>query len=235
MALPLSASNLVVSDTQLKESKEFQALHAKYSKPADEATVERTMKALTDKGHKVSLAKDKEDFLKLIQSIVPEGASIYTGGSTTLEEIGFIQLMIDNPTKYVNLKAPYLEAMGKGDFAAAGAAATKGKFADYWLASVGAVSESGEIVWGSTTGSRVAAFTPKNLVFVVGTNKITPDFDSALKRLKEYQKLVNDARARVVFKAPEAPLAEVGAITTADPFGTPGRVHVIFVNGAFGY
>ena len=39
-----------------------------------------------------------------------------------------------------------------------------GFLADYWIASVGAVSEEGDIVWGSGTGTRVAATTAKNLV-----------------------------------------------------------------------
>lgn len=50
----------------------------------------------------------------------------------------------------------------------------------------------------------------KNLVFIAGTNKIVPSFDDAMARLKDFQKLINDANVRKVYATPEAPLFEIG-------------------------
>jgi len=234
MSKTLTASYLLSTDTQLKENKEFQELHSKYSKPASDESLDKTVKTLTEKGHKAYVVEGKDDFMKLIQTLVPDGASIYSGSSTTLQELGFVEYLKANPTKYVNHKAAFVAASSKGDQAGMADAVAKGWLADYWFASVGAISETGEIVWGSATGTRLAPHTPKNLVLVAGTNKITADLEDALKRLKDYQKTLTDGEARA-FGLSGSTLAEIGVLSAANPFGAPGRVHVIFVKGVYGY
>jgi len=51
----LSAAGLVVSDAQLKDNKDFQALYAKNSKAASDASVAATAKAFNDKKFKATV------------------------------------------------------------------------------------------------------------------------------------------------------------------------------------
>jgi hypothetical protein len=57
---------------------------------------------------------------------------------------------------------------------------------DLFLSSANALTMTGEIVNRDGCGNRVNAMTfgPKNVVLVVGVNKIVPDLDSALARLE---------------------------------------------------
>lgn len=148
----LSAAGLAKSDKQLAESKEFQvcaavghklrlvlhptalakpscalpaqALFAKYSKPASDESVEKTVKAFVAKGHKAVVVNSKEEAVKYLQSLAPEGASVCSGcklqaavavalahfpilvciaDSTTLHEIGFVDYL-KNQSKWKDLK-----------------------------------------------------------------------------------------------------------------------------------
>ena len=67
---------------------------------------------------------------------------------------------------------------------------------DYYLSSANAITEDGIIVNIDGTGNRVAAITfgPRNVIFVIGMNKLTQDVDSALARARSLAAPVNTAR-----------------------------------------
>lgn len=58
---------------------------------------------------------------------------------------------------------------------------------DCFLCSANAISATGEIINIDGAGNRIAAsmFGPKKVVIISGMNKVTPDFESAMKRAKE--------------------------------------------------
>ena len=60
--------------------------------------------------------------------------------------------------------------------------------ADYYLGSVHALAQTGEMIIASASGSQLPpiVFTSPNLIFVVGTQKIQATYDEAMKRLQEY-------------------------------------------------
>lgn len=59
--------------------------------------------------------------------------------------------------------------------------------ADCFLCSANALSETGEIVNVDGAGNRTSAmaFGPKKIIIVAGMNKVRPDLDSALQRIRE--------------------------------------------------
>ena len=50
------------------------AMHSEFAKPADDATIERTVAAMRDKGYTVHVVEDAAVAKELIVSLVPEGA-----------------------------------------------------------------------------------------------------------------------------------------------------------------
>ena len=76
----------------------------------------------------------------------------------------------------------------------------QGVLSDYYLGSVHAIAETGEFVIASNSGSQLPhiAFTSSNLIFVAGTQKITPDLDAAVKRVREYVLQLEDQRMKSV-------------------------------------
>lgn len=131
------------------------------------------------------IVKDKSEALAKIKELIPTGSSVMNGSSVSLEQIGFVDYLKDDKHGWNNLHAGIVAETDKAKQSMLRAEAVH---ADYYLGSVHAVSETGEFVIASNTGSQLphVVFTSKNLIFVVGAQKIVPNLAEALKRLDEY-------------------------------------------------
>ena len=72
----------------------------------------------------------------------------------------------------------------------------KALLVDLFISGTNAVTETGELVNLDMHGNRVAAITfgPKHVVILVGRNKIVPDIEAAIARIKNYAAPVNAMR-----------------------------------------
>lgn len=126
---------------------------------------------------------------KLLE-MIPAGSSVTWGGSMSIRDID-IPAALANAGKYEVYdrdKAP--------DRAAATEIYLKAFSCDYYLSSANAITEDGVIVNIDGTGNRVAAITfgPRNVIFVIGMNKLTQNVDAALARARSLAAPVNTAR-----------------------------------------
>ena len=128
---------------------------------------------------------DKAAALAKIKELIPTGASVMNGASVTLEQIGFVDYLKEGSHGWYNLHAGIVSESDPLKQAALRQSATH---ADYYLGSVHALAETGEFVIASNTGSQLphVVFTSKNLIFVVGAQKIVPNLTLALTRLSDY-------------------------------------------------
>ena len=112
---------------------------------------------------------------------------------------------------------------------------SRAHFADYYLGSVHALAETGEMVIASASGSQLAslAHTAKNLILVVGAQKITPTLETALRRLRDYVVPLEDERMKST-GAPGTALAKI-LIIEQEPAFMGRSVRVIFVNEKLGF
>lgn len=113
-----------------------------------------------------------------------DGVSVGFGGSMTVQEMGL----------YPRLAA-HNRAVWHWDTAGlAEAAAT-----DVYIASVNGLAETGELINIDGTGNRVAStlFGHKKVYFVVGKNKLAPDYDQALWRARNIASPKNAQRIGV--------------------------------------
>lgn len=222
-----SVSELEQIEPQLKE------LPQKYSRPASDESVTKTKAALESKGHKVTIVSTPEEAVNLIKESIPEGASVYNAGSTTLREIGFLDFL-KTTDKWRNLHAEFL---AETDPIKAADKRREGMNADYFLSSVPAISEEGDIVVVDASGTRVGgfAYSAKNVVVVVGSNKIVPTYEDAVARSYEFALPLESARARKAYGVQGSAINYFFALRNAGPWATPGRVHVILLKSSFGY
>ena len=123
----------------------------------------------------------KKDALKKILEMIPENALISYGGSATLNDIGIREAMTN--AKYRVLDPNAVTGAMEMDKIAHQALS-----ADYFLMSSNAITEQGELVNADGYGNRVSAliFGPKNVIVVAGMNKLTPDLEMAIARVKNY-------------------------------------------------
>jgi hypothetical protein len=119
----------------------------------------------------------------VVLDIIPEGAVVHSGKSKTLEDIGVYAEIVDSG-RYQALR-PQLMAM---DRATQGAEMRKLVAApDFMLGSVAAITADGTLVAASATGSQLGAYASGagRLILVVGSQKLVPDFDAAMRRIRE--------------------------------------------------
>eukprot|EP01116_Phalansterium_solitarium_P004496 TRINITY_DN15514_c0_g1_i1.p1 TRINITY_DN15514_c0_g1~~TRINITY_DN15514_c0_g1_i1.p1 ORF type:complete len:257 (+),score=25.78 TRINITY_DN15514_c0_g1_i1:91-771(+) len=170
----------------------------KYQKPASDDAIFRTVDALKKNSHTVEVVNGRYDALAAIKKFIPEGASVLNAASTTLAEIGFVS-HLKMQSKWRNLHA---EILAVTDQAKQAELRRKvGGTADYFVSSVNAITEDGEIVvvdWsGTRTGPIVSS--PGKVVIVVGANKLVPTYRDAKRRTKKMSLPFESARSRIAY------------------------------------
>jgi len=107
----LTASHLFATDEQLIN---LQSVRAKYSALASEEVI-ATFKANAEaKKFPVYVVSNKKECLEKLISLVPDGSTIFSTGSTSLSQIGYTDYAKNNPDKWVNLKAQLLTETDEG-------------------------------------------------------------------------------------------------------------------------
>jgi LUD domain len=157
--------------------------------------MQRTITAVQARGIKTELVETKQAALARLQALVPAGAVVMTGGSVTLTQIGFDDLLISGHHPWRNFKA---DLLAEKDPVKQFDLRLQGTQAEYFLGSVNAISETGELVFASATGSQLPAyaFTSRNIIWVAGAQKIAPTLDDALRRVREYVLPLEDQRQK---------------------------------------
>ena len=157
--------------------------------------ITRTIEAMKNRGIYTELVDSHREALRLIATRIPEGTQVMTGASTTLDQIGFTELLKSGAHKWKNLKQ---EIMSEKDPAKQGSLRVQATGAEYFVGSVQAVAETGEVVIVSASGSQIPAyaFNARNVVWVVGTQKIVPSLEEALRRIREHALPLETARMR---------------------------------------
>jgi hypothetical protein len=143
------------------------------------------MASLKSRNIDVELLKNRGEALRRITELLPQGAEFMTGSSNTLTEIGFYDLVKNGQEGWRNLRetmSGVTEPVKRYELRA------KTSLAQYFLGSVHAVAETGEVVVASNTGSQLPSYvySSPNVIWVVGTQKIVPSLEMALKRVREY-------------------------------------------------
>jgi hypothetical protein len=161
----------------------------------NQETVDEVIRALNARGFKAEVVPDRKAALERVRALIPDGADVMAGSSTTLEEIGLVRVLATGDHPWNNLKAGIVAEKDREKQMELRRMAT---FADYFLGSVHAITTKGEMVAGSASGSQLAAyaFGGKNLIIVAGTNKITQDLDEGLLRLREHSVPLEDRRMK---------------------------------------
>lgn len=168
-----------------------------YEAIPSEETIRAASEALKERGIEVFVVDDKAAALAKVKELIPQGASVMNGSSTTLEQIGFVDYLKSGQHGWNNLHEAILAEQDPGRQAEL---RLQSSFADYFLGSVHAITEEGQTVTASASGSQIApyAFTARNLVWVAGAHKIVPSLEEALKRVREYVFPKEDARMKSV-------------------------------------
>lgn len=120
-------------------------------------------------------------------------ASVSYGGSMTLGSTGLLDKLGDlENLELLSPNAPGISVEEKLELR------RQGLLVDLYLTGTNAVTEDGCLVNLDMIGNRIAALTfgPKKVVVFVGRNKIVPDLESAMYRIKDYAAPANAMRLK---------------------------------------
>ncbi|MFA6924853.1 MAG: LUD domain-containing protein [Bacteroidales bacterium] len=200
----------------------------KFSTLASNDSIEKTVKALEKNGIQTFVYETEEEVKKKVYNLLPEKAEIMSMSSVTVDTLG-ISDEIMNSEKYKSVK----KKLSLMDMKTQWNEMRKlGSVADYSIGSVHAVTENGEIIIASASGSQLAAYAygTGKAIWVVGTQKIVKDFQEGIHRLYEYCLPLENERALKVYNAP----SKVGKILTINS-EIQGRLTLIFLKKNIGF
>ena len=154
------------------------------NKPATSESIKRTIDGLASRNVEAFLVDSREEALAKLLELVPEGAEVFVNTSETLATIGYTEYMHGND-RYLNL---HDQMMDQPDPAAQRESRRKTTTADYFVGSVQAIAETGEIVIASSSGSQIGAYSygARRVILVAGTQKICPSLAEAEARTRGF-------------------------------------------------
>lgn len=169
----------------------------KYDALVSEDIINKTEKVLEERGFLSETVENKEEAMARIIELIPRGSSVMNGSSRTLDEIGFVNYLKEEMHGWNNLHASIL---AEKDPTKQAWLRKQSVLSDYYLGSAHAISETGEIVIASNSGSQLPhlVYTSPNIILIVGTQKIEPSLEEAITRVKEYVFPLEDARMKEV-------------------------------------
>ena len=202
---------------------------------------ENISEALVKSGYNVHLVDNLNDAKAKVLELIPEGAGITLGGLAAIDEMGLLDVFRSPKYKLFDRyqKLPFIpdrvEIMRQG------------MLADYLVTGCNAITKTGELVNCDCTGNRVSGmiFGPRNVIIVVGVNKIVNNIEEAFKRIREVAAPMNAKR----LGTHKTPCLEAGICSDCDQkdrlcnYTTiihngrkfPGRISIILVADDIGH
>ncbi len=196
---------------------------------ASEDRVRRAMNALEANNITAYLAGSGREARKKVLELLPPGAEVFTSTSKTLESIGIVD-DVNRSGHYVSLRA---KISGLDRKTQANQIRFIASTPEYVVGSVHAVTEYGEIMIASASGSQLALYSSgaATLIWVVGTQKIVRDIDEGFRRIREYSFPLEDAR----MESAHSLHSEINKILIVNKEGRPGRSTLIFIKESLGF
>jgi L-lactate utilization protein LutB len=150
--------------------------------------------ALENNDFEVFLADNVDEAKKIVlEDIIPNsGAKSFAfGGSMTVTGSGLYEAVKKSRT--VEVLDTYDRSVGREEYVER---RRKALLTDLFLTGTNAVTESGQLINLDRLGNRVAAITfgPKNVVILLGRNKLVVDLDEAMGRVMNYVAPANAMR-----------------------------------------
>lgn len=199
-----------------------------FAAAASEEAVDAVAAALTANNIEAIVVDTGEEARARVLALVPKGAEVHWAKSKTLDELGLSETFLESGS-YDPIRPRYM-AM---DRATQGREIRKLMAApDVMLGSVQAVTLDGALVTVSYAGTQIGPYAAGagRVILVVGSQKIVPDLDAALRRVNEHVTPYEDAGLREQLGVGTR-LAKL-LVTFLEP--RPGRTTVVLVRQPVG-
>ena len=207
----------------------YRTLSRRFATPADDARVTRTAAALEANGITVIRAANSAEAKRIVLDLIPAGSQVHQGASKSVEDSGIAE-EIERSGRYEPLR-PRVFSMDRAT--QADEIRRLSAAPDIMVGSVHAVTETGALVAASASGSQLGPYASGagKVILLVGTQKIVPDLEDALRRIEEYAFPLEDARAQAAYGMHSG----VNKVLIVNREWTPGRITVVLCDEALGF
>jgi len=165
-----------------------------FTEAASEADLESLAARLRARNFEVVIVDSAAEAKVAVMERIPEGAQVHSGKSKTLEDAGvFMELMESEKHDFIRKRTLKMDRRAQ-----ANEIRKLGAAPDVMLGSVQAVTEEGQLVVTSASGSQIGPYASGagRLILVIGSQKIVPDLAAAFRRIEEHVFPWEDARLR---------------------------------------
>lgn len=196
---------------------------------------EKVIRGLESRNMEGFYAETKEDALKKALELIPEGSSIGMGGCMSAMEIGLVDALKTDKYKFIDRDRTEDKRKAMLD----------SYDADFFISSANAMTEDGILINVDGNSNRVSAICqgPRQVIFIIGMNKVCSDVDSAMKRARNVAAPINAQRFGLA-----TPCSKTGSCMDCKSPDTiccqilitrfsrhKGRIKVILVNDSLGF
>jgi acyl-CoA hydrolase len=194
----------------------------------DDETLAETVGGMEERGFSVEVVDDLDAARAAVLARIPEGSSVMTNPSVTLEETEIADA-IDSGETYASARS---RGFGLDRVTQLREIKVLMSLPDFALGSVHAITRDGTLVIASALGSQLASYTwgAANVIFVVGAQKLVPDLEAAHERIREHSFKLEDLRALAAY-GKNTRLGKVLEIHQEEP----GRIHVVLIRQPVGF
>ncbi len=207
---------------------ETMVINQEFTRLATDEQIEKVVQALEANGMRVSVFETGEKAREFVLSLIPSDAVVYTPPSRTVEEIG-LKEEIEAATRFQPLRRRLAALDPKKDGEEYRKLVTT---PDLTVGSVHAITEKGEVMLASATGSQLgsAAAGAGMVIWVVGTQKLVSNLEEGFRRIQEYSHPLENARTHQVYGVPSA----INKILIVNG-EQPGRITIALVKQNLGF
>ena len=202
---------------------------SEFTQLASEQQIEKTVQALQAHGIRVLVCETGAEASKYVLDLIPDGAAVYNSSSRTLEALGLAE-RIEHASRFqaVRARLSTLDRVTQRNEMRKLVAAP-----DVLVGSVHAVTEQGEVLIASATGSQLSATASGagTVIWVVGTQKLVRTLDDGLRRVREYSLPSESERAQQAYGQPSA----INKLLIINAEYAPGRITMVLVKRQLGF
>jgi L-lactate utilization protein LutC len=186
---------------------------------------------MREKGYAVHIVEDGDEARKVILDLLPEGAEVGQGASTTLEAIG-VTHELEESGRYDAVRK-HTRSMDRTTPEGLRAMRKLGVGPDWYVNSAHAVTEDGTIVVASNSGSQLAplAFGAGEVIFAIGSQKLVPDLATAMQRIEEHALPLESVRMQGIYGID----SEIKKVLIIHKESRPGRITVVLIKEPVGF
>ena len=199
-----------------------------FARLASDEQIALAVAALNARGMAAEVVASGAEAQSRVLDWLPEGAEVFTSMSRTLETLG-LSVEINESSRYYPLR-PQLRALDRQKQEREWRRLQSSP--EYVVGSVHAVTEQGQVLIASASGSQLASyvFGASHVIWVVGAQKIVSNMEEGLRRVWEYSYPLEHQRIQAL-GMPGSYVAKILLVEGE----RPGRISLILVKEALGF